>query len=836
MKPSLLSVRSAGPTARGRPPALGLRLVSAAFPVLLAASPVGPPSDARPTELGLPPPPRATDVWLGDRVGAGDSGGLAEPGEPGWTAETTGSYAADLAPAPAGAPPGKFPLLRPPARPHDAAPPAGLSEGFELVGSVAVLAGDELTATLQGTGFGLARANLAEVSKRFIRAFGDDYDQIAVFLGFSDRLSVQSLAYQMPVKNDVRGLGLGIFDATAEFGSPSGRMETILNMKRINVYGLDAADDPTDSLYPVWAQEAAHRWLTYFRFRRPADAKNREDLLGRQSAHWGRWVHADASLLDGVFWRDNGDGTFTPAERDKRYGPADQYAMGLRRADEVPAFFLLDDFIDENGLPVERDKIALGADRKYKATRTDVTIADIVRAVGKREPETGGAAADLRMGVVFLTPPGVPAAAMVGESFLLDRTRAPWDNFYNGAGGGRGMVCTELLRPCRGPSFVFDAPVLTPVAPGGAGSGVVAPGDKFTLALPVRNLGTDGGQLAVEVTARLGVRFDNPRAGAGTLPIGQTARLTFTGQIPADAPCGYPVKLDFEAAGPLGPSRGSHSVVLGLQPHKLFDFEAPDTGATWRVNPENSDTATAGRWELGTPQTSVATVLKSFVVQPGGAFSGSNAFATGLSAGENEAANDLDFDRTAVGPGRTTLESPVIDLTGLRAPWLSYRLYFVAVDFDRRVLVPAAEDHFQVLASPDGVSWVEIDRVEGMGLGWQQRRFAIARLADLFGGVPASLRFRFIAEDSDVSDNVVEAVLDDVEILTEAASCTTSGPPQGGAAGNPGTGGAGAMPPPGGDGCGCRIGQPSGPPGGAWAGLLLVAGLLFRRRRGRRSR
>jgi hypothetical protein len=181
--------------------------------------------------------------------------------------------------------------------------------------------------------------------------------------------------------------------------------------------------------------------------------------------------------MDGVNWQQNPDGTFTPTERDKRFGSLDQYAMGLRDPSEVPPFFFLENFVDDNGQAVQRDKLSILPGRKYKATRVDVTMQDVLRAMSARSPSAGGAAADLRMGVIFITPPGVAPAEIVGEAFLVDQTRAPWDGFYNTAGQGRGKVCTELLRPCRGPAFEYNNARLLKPADGAA---TVSPGDTAT--------------------------------------------------------------------------------------------------------------------------------------------------------------------------------------------------------------------------------------------------------------------------------------------------------------------------------------------------------------------
>lgn len=685
----------------------------------------------------------------------------------------------------------------------------GVAAGFTIVGSVAVLEGDELTTTPSGTGFGLNKDNLAQISSRFIAAFGDEYDQIAVFLGFTDRLSQQALAYQQPVKNDIRGLGLGFWDETRQFGSPSGRMESMLNMKRINVYGRDAANDPDNDLYSVWAQEAAHRWALYFKYRFPDDAADRTDLLLRQNAHWAPWVQSEGSFLDGLNWKDNGDGTFTVLDANNRYGTADQYAMGLRSASEVPAFFLLDEFRDETGGSIDRNA-RFSPGRRYTAKRTNVTIEDIVRALGPREPARSPAAEDLRMGVVFLTPPGSGLGLSLGEAFRVETTRAPWDGFYNASAGGRGKVCTELLRPCRGQAFTFGAPTL---AAAGRPAGVVAPGDEVQVTLPVTNVGTEPGVATVSARGE-DITFSPSPVSTPPLAPGQATVVSFTAQLPATLVCGAPHKIDFEAPGRLGPSKGFYDVSLGLARGPGFDLEDAGTPAAWTVNPDGTDTARVGAWEWGTPE---RTEAFQFVLQPGGAVSGTRAFVTGAAAGPRPEANDLDFDTTAPQVGRTTLESPPMPLAGLGNPRLSYQLHFVAAGFEREVLVPGAGDGFYVQASFDGGPWVEVDRVPAtLALGWESR---LAPLAPAWALAPAaiSVRFRFVAEDSDLSETVVEAALDDVFLMGELPACGAPAP---------------GVPPevkPN-DGGGCSFAGPRGGADAPWS-LAALALLLARARR-----
>jgi MYXO-CTERM domain-containing protein len=138
------------------------------------------------------------------------------------------------------------------------------------------------------------------------------------------------------------------------------------------------------------------------------------------------------------------------------------------------------------------------------------------------------------------------------------------------------------------------------------------------------------------------------------------------------------------------------------------------------------------------------------------------------------------------------------------------------------VLVPGASDSLRVLASADGTSWTEVDRLTGMGTGWQRRMIRLADTLPPEALAAKALRFRFVAEDAEYN-TVVEAVIDDVGLLGETAACAIAAP-------DGGTMGVGVTPPPGG-GCGCRLGggrEPAVP-------ALLVVGAIWcvRRRRAR---
>lgn len=766
-----------------------MRVSAFAVPLLLTPRPLSV-RDASPG--AMPPPPRTIDVWLGHGEGSPASVGRAE-------------LAALRPPIAAPFTEGTRDAPRTPAAPLVAQSdlPARLGEGFQIVGSVAVLQGDAATTTAMGPSFGVTSTNLAEVTRRFIRAFGDDYDEISIFLTFVDRLSVTSLAYQLPVKNDVTGLGrLPLFDASRDYGS-NGRLETVLNMKRILQYGTDAANDPDNALYPVWAQEAAHRWLVYFRYQRADDPTPSDGLLGRQDAHWAPGVQAGGSFMDGFLWRDNGDDTYTPIEYGRRYGALDHYGMGLRLPVEVPPFFLLRDFIDEEGQTTTR----IRRGNRYRATRIDLTIDDVIRGSGgPRTPAIDPMAQDLRMGVVLLTNPGLATSAAIGESSRLDATRRLWTQFYDDAVEGRGKICTELLRPCRGPSFVYGAAALEEAQ---AGDGVVAPTDTFVLRVPVTNLGDERAAARVQIHVPDGLLFNAPTAETGPLAPGESGLAELRGRVPRGIACGAPLRLDVTAAGRLGPSRGSIDLTVGLKRQLHFGFEEEDDG--WIVDPDGTDDTRSGAWRRGAPE---RTEAFDFVVQPGAAPEGLLGFVTDPTAGATESSGDLD--------GTTTLESPPLSLAGLRRPWLSYRAWFVAADFDQQRLVPGVGDALSIQASVDDGAFVEIDRLTGMSLGWQTRRFRLAEVLPAAAGA-RSLRLRFVATDAGLGDNAVEAGVDDLTLLDEVPACDLAAS----------DGGADVVPLPEG-GCACAIAT-SREAGATVPWLAAALGWAIRGRRARRS-
>ena len=70
--------------------------------------------------------------------------------------------------------------------------------------------------------------DLPALATRFYQTHGDEYDQLVMFTNFSFDLE-GAFAFELNIKNEIRGIGLEQFDFASEFGS-NGRLQSFLAM------------------------------------------------------------------------------------------------------------------------------------------------------------------------------------------------------------------------------------------------------------------------------------------------------------------------------------------------------------------------------------------------------------------------------------------------------------------------------------------------------------------------------------------------------------------------------------------------------------------------------
>ena len=210
---------------------------------------------------------------------------------------------------------------------------------------------------------------LTAVGGIFYQHFTDTYDSLAVIpheMFFSDYG-----AFHRNVRNDVKGIGLDVFNDGARYGSQSGRLHSVEVFSRASFVSNYSS-----------AHEIAHQWASYIDWTKLTGLTR----AGHQPfAHDPLWAEGETfigSVLS-VFRRVKRSGTTwevegTPAPA--RFHPMTLYAMGLIGPEQVPEITLFDEqgqFDAEQAAPGPGQVVA-------GATRT-ATVYNVIGMVGPRE-------------------------------------------------------------------------------------------------------------------------------------------------------------------------------------------------------------------------------------------------------------------------------------------------------------------------------------------------------------------------------------------------------------------------------------------------------------------
>ena len=246
--------------------------------------------------------------------------------------------------------------------------------------------------------------NMVDMACRILNALGDSYDLFTFHSEFRIDNTEGGTGWRTHWPN-ATGIGrhLGWHSESPPCGSQ--RFRGHFNSP---VWLPDIVVDDRD---PGVTHEFIHTWAAYLSYER----NGRREPLFNSGGHWRVGLHTPAVFpwrgdggarsimaeLGGGFWRDNGDGTFTPTAEGRIYdsGPSwlDLYLIGLASASEVPDMFLL-----RNLTPVNEGDLY----GPHTGDKEIITIEQIVAAEGPRIPSAAEAQKDFNAGFVYLLGPG----------------------------------------------------------------------------------------------------------------------------------------------------------------------------------------------------------------------------------------------------------------------------------------------------------------------------------------------------------------------------------------------------------------------------------------------
>jgi len=279
--------------------------------------------------------------------------------------------------------------------------------------------------------------DLVSVARRFYASHGDDFQQLVIYTS-QTLIAPRTFAFEINVKNTDQGTGATVEDLSAAYGS-RGRLESIVHMDVHTKY----FDDPNiringeDNSLGILAHEVGHRWLARAFFR--DGERSSDEMLGRQGSHWSFFLDTDGSHDEGNDITDNGDGSFRTVGAGLRYSPLDQYLMGIRAPEDVPPFLLVRNPSGTATSPSRGPESGVS----FRGTRRDITIGEVIAAMGSRNPPASTRLPPFRQAFVYVNVGGALDAVAVAK---LERIRQQWPEQFRRSTDGRRSVETRL-RP-----------------------------------------------------------------------------------------------------------------------------------------------------------------------------------------------------------------------------------------------------------------------------------------------------------------------------------------------------------------------------------------------------
>ncbi|MEN9799628.1 MAG: Tol-Pal system protein TolB, partial [Pseudomonadota bacterium] len=201
--------------------------------------------------------------------------------------------------------------------------------------------------------------------------------------------------------------------------------------------------------------EVLHRGDT----REPLDGQE-TNRLSLVTLHYSALADSQ-SVMFGNFITPLGGGQYQLSGGTRKYGPLDQYLMGLRAPEETPPMRVLD---DGSGMGAAEMPLRRGETKTASALdEVWVSVADVVRAQGPRLPAFPDARRCFRVAFVLVLAPGATTAT-AEQLARVEAYRTRWESWFLFATDGRAATVTTL-----DPAAACPAPLLPAADAGTAG-------------------------------------------------------------------------------------------------------------------------------------------------------------------------------------------------------------------------------------------------------------------------------------------------------------------------------------------------------------------------------
>lgn len=301
------------------------------------------------------------------------------------------------------------------------------------------------------------RIDTVDAVKQYMATHVDDKD----FIFFLPNFNHAEGSFHNHIKNDVQGINVPIMNNGAAYNTQS--LKSIALYRNFNQFPSDVNARITspslnnDSPMSLMAQESGHRWAAWVRRDKDPGPRIRvaTDLLGRNEAHWCFYLNSPSltasanpsrpgfSSMEGNFWRDNGNGTYTTILKSDGYSKVDQYLMGFRSPLQVGTFFRLNPGNGNINPDCSHQPFTPGVDTPWTVAypKINVAVDDIIRVEGARTPDAQTSQKNWRVAFVIIARAGTyPTAAEIAK---VENLRVNWEPYFRDESGG-GKMFTAL--------------------------------------------------------------------------------------------------------------------------------------------------------------------------------------------------------------------------------------------------------------------------------------------------------------------------------------------------------------------------------------------------------
>lgn len=218
----------------------------------------------------------------------------------------------------------------------------------------------------------------------------------------------------------------------------------------------------------VTLQEVAHRWGMNLSASPSND--NPLKILGREFAHWSVFFDAGTSPMDGLDWRDNGNGTFTLLSifgipmssliagdlqtQSNAFNDFDLYAMGLLSSAQAASSFVIDNPKTLSGASLtEENFFNLFSDFSFllnptiQGSRHTIGIPDITAINGTRSPSSATSQKNFSAAVVVVKSGTESASQLDAHRSKVNSLTSSLSSLWSSATRG---LSTLTLGPLAG--------------------------------------------------------------------------------------------------------------------------------------------------------------------------------------------------------------------------------------------------------------------------------------------------------------------------------------------------------------------------------------------------